>query len=79
LDRAPLSLTPTLELAPRAGRFRAVVSDSGRSGSTCPENGTGCRIGFAAVRLSGKPWLILAMVARMPGSMTARLSARQHV
>lgn len=73
LDRAPLSLSPSQELAPRAGRFRAVVRVSGRSGSACPESGPGCRIGFAALRLSGKPWPILWMVVRIAGSMTARL------
>jgi hypothetical protein len=30
---------------------------------------------FAALRLSGKPWTILTIVARLLGSMTARLSA----
>jgi hypothetical protein len=69
LDCAPLSLSPSLELAPRAGRFREVVRASGRSGSACPESGTGCRIGFAALRLSGKPWPILAMAPRITGSM----------
>jgi hypothetical protein len=79
LDHAPLSLSPSLELAPRAGRFLEVARASGRSGSACPESGTGCQIGLAALRLSGKPWPILAMVPRITGSMIARLSARLHV
>jgi hypothetical protein len=79
LDRAPLSLPPLLELAPRAGRFREAASVSGRSGSACPENGTVCRIGFAALRLSGKPWPILAMAPRVTGSMIASLLAWLHV
>jgi hypothetical protein len=68
-----------LELAPRAGRFREAVSVSGRSGSACPESGTVCRIGFAALCLSGKARPILAMAPRITGSMIARLSAWLHV
>jgi hypothetical protein len=79
LDRGPLSLSPSLELAPRAGRFREGVRANGRSGSACPESWPGCRIGFAARGLFGKPWPILAMVARMLGSMTACLLAWLHV
>ena len=48
MDRAPLSLSPSLELAPREGRFREGVRASGRSSSAGPESGIGCRIGFAA-------------------------------
>ena len=69
------SLSPSLELAPRAGRFRECDRDSGRSGSACPESGTGCRIGFAALCLSGKQLPILTMAPRVTGSMIARLSA----
>jgi len=68
-----------LELAPRAGRFRESDRDSGRSGSICPESGTVCRIGFAALRLSGKQLPILAMVPHPLGGMIARLSAWLHV
>lgn len=78
-DRAPQSLTPSLELAPRAGRFREVACASGRSSSACPESGTGCRIGFAALRLSGKLRPIPPMVPRMPGSMATCLAASLHV
>lgn len=79
LDCVPLSLPPSLELAPRAGRFREVVSASGRSGSGLPALGMPCRIGFAALCLSGKQLPILAMAPRVTGSMIARLSAWLHV
>ena len=79
LDCAPLPLSPSLELAPRAGRFREVVSASGRSGSGLPSLGMPCRIGFAARCLSGKQWPVLATVPRVTGSMIARLSAWLHV
>ncbi|WP_216824715.1 hypothetical protein [Paragemmobacter aquarius] len=79
MDCAPLSLSPSQELAPRAGRFREVARASGRSGSACPESGTVCRIGFAAHRLSGKRLPILGMTARITGSMDARLLAWLHV
>jgi hypothetical protein len=68
-----------LELAPRAGRFHEAVSVSGRSGSACSESGTVCRIGFAALRLSGKQLPILAMVPHPLGGMNARLLAWLHV
>jgi hypothetical protein len=68
-----------LELAPKVGRFREGTRASGRSDSACPEGGTGCRIGFAALRLSGKRLPIPAMAVRITGSMTACLSARLHV
>jgi hypothetical protein len=38
-----------------------------------------CRIGFAALCLSGKQLPILAMAPRVTGSMIARLSAWLHV
>jgi len=68
-----------LELAPRAGRFREVVSASVRSGFGLPALGMPCRIGFAARCLSGKLRPILAMFRRTPGSMIARLSAWLNV
>ncbi|MEF3045741.1 hypothetical protein V3C85_00900 [Tabrizicola sp. L79] len=68
-----------MELAPRAGQFHEVARTSGRSGSGLPTLGVPCRIGFAALRLSGKPWPILAMAPRVTGSMAARLSAWLHV
>ena len=79
LDHAPLSLSPSLELAPGAGRFREGARANGRSGSACPESGTGCRPLFAALRLSGKRLPILAMAPRVAGRMIARLSAWLHV
>jgi hypothetical protein len=79
LGSRPLSLSPSLELAPRAGRFREADRDSGRSGCACPESGTVCRIGFAARCSFGKPWPILLMVPHVAGSMIARLSAGLHV
>ena len=78
LDRAPLSRTPTLELAPRAGRLREGARVSGRSGSACPESGTVCRIVCAALRLSGKRWSNVAMAPRKRAEMRPGRQAGDH-